>query len=360
MIPLNGKDASDEFEEAGHTTLSRKEVGLLVLKGILEGFEKNIAALQTLGWVEEDGIPTVAQLTKVHALVHGTSAKIGHDVVASTAPKTKVLAGIEHPVALDPAKKVALKLAKKETLTHDTVKYTFALPTPDHVLGLPIGQHIHLSTRMANPRTGGDLKLISRAYTPVSNDSDVGVVEFVIKTYYKEQHPRFPDGGWLTQYMDGMKLGDTLDFRGPTGKIIYEGNGWFSINRERKQYKNVGLITGGSGVTPGYQLMKYAEQNSEPLKISMLYASVSTGDILLKSELKDLSSKGFKTKYTVDRLNDGEVWDGYVGFVNEQMVRESLPPPSDDTIVFVCGPPIMVSKCLEPICKKLGYTMVDY
>lgn len=213
---------------------------------------------------------------------------------------------------------------------------------------------------MANPRTGGDLKLISRAYTPVSNDSDVGVVEFVIKTYYKEQHPRFPDGGWLTQYMDGMRLGDTLDFRGPTGKIIYEGNGWFSINRERKQYKNVGLITGGSGVTPGYQLMKYAEQNSEPLKISMLYASVSTGDILLKSELKELSSKGFQTKYTVDRLNDGEVWDGYVGFVNEQMVRESLPPPSDDTIVFVCGPPIMISKCLEPLCKKLGYDMVEY
>merc|ERR1712187_511269 len=116
-------------EEAGHTTLSRKEVDRLVLKGILEGFEKNIAALQTLGWVEEDGIPTVAQVTKVHEFVHGTSAKTGGDAVANAAPRTKVMAGIERPVALDPTRKVALKLAKKKPLTHDTVKYTFALPT---------------------------------------------------------------------------------------------------------------------------------------------------------------------------------------------------------------------------------------
>jgi cytochrome-b5 reductase len=213
---------------------------------------------------------------------------------------------------------------------------------------------------MSNPRTGGDIKYISRAYTPVSNDSDIGIVEFVIKTYYKEQHPRFPDGGWLTQYMDKMQLGDTLDFRGPTGKIIYERDGVFTIHGEKKQYTNIGCITGGSGVTPCFQLMKYAVQNSEPLSISMLYANQTPKDILLRDELDALSTKGMKTAYTVDRLNDGEAWDGYIGFINEQMVIDSLPPPGDNTIILVCGPPVAIAKCWKPICDKLGYTMVEF
>ena len=46
----------------------------------------------------------------------------------------------------------------------------------------------------------------------------------IIKTYYKNEHPKFPDGGWLSQHMDTMRIGDELDFRGPTGAIIYEGD----------------------------------------------------------------------------------------------------------------------------------------
>jgi len=160
--------------------------------------------------------------------------------------------------------------------------------------------------------------------------------------------------------LDKMQLGDTLDFRGPTGKIIYEGDGFFSIHGEKKQYKNIGFITGGSGVTPCFQLMKYTAQNSEPLNISLLYANQTPKDILLKDELDAFSTKGMKTAYTVDRLNEGEVWDGYTGFINEQMVKDSLPPPGDDTLVLVCGPPVAIAKCWKPICDKLGYTMVEF
>jgi len=78
---------------------------------------------------------------------------------------------------------------------------------------------------MANPCTGGEPKYVSRLYTPTSADDDKGIVEFVIKTYYKDQHPKFPDGDWLSQYMDALEIGDTLDIRGPSVKIIYKGKG---------------------------------------------------------------------------------------------------------------------------------------
>lgn len=42
------------------------------------------------------------------------------------------------------------------------------------ILGLPVGQHIHLSAKI-----GDDL--IVRSYTPVSSDDDHGYVDIVIK-----------------------------------------------------------------------------------------------------------------------------------------------------------------------------------
>lgn len=36
------------------------------------------------------------------------------------------------------------KLVEKESLSHDTRKFTFELQTPETVLGLPVGQHITL------------------------------------------------------------------------------------------------------------------------------------------------------------------------------------------------------------------------
>jgi NAD(P)H-flavin reductase len=198
-------------------------------------------------------------------------------------------------------------------------------------------------------------------YTPISGDDDLGVVEFVIKTYYKEQHPRFPDGGWLSQYMDSLKIGDTLDFKGPSGRIIYKGKGIFSLSGKETRYTHVGIISGGTGVTPGYQLMKYAAQHSEPLSISLLSANQSKDDILLKDELGALSAKGMKVAFTVDRVKDGDDWNGYVGFISETMVRETMPPPGEGTLILCCGPPVMIEKCVQPICKALGYaTVIDF
>jgi NAD(P)H-flavin reductase len=262
-----------------------------------------------------------------------------------------------HPVTLRPGKKMKLKLAQRTQLSRTVVLYSFALPSPEHVLGLPVGQHVHISTKMANPRTGGELKPVSRAYTPISTNTHKGRVDLVIKTYYKEEHPRFPDGGWLSQYMDNMKVGDELDFKGPTGKIVYEGAGVFNIRGERRKYSKIGGITGGTGVTPCFQLMQHADLYKEPLEMALLYANQTPDDILLKDRLDDLSRRGQRVAYTVDRVPDDTVWGGYVGFISADMVEKTMPAPGPDTLILACGPPIMIDKCVRPICEKLGYTV---
>jgi cytochrome-b5 reductase len=48
----------------------------------------------------------------------------------------------------DPDKKYALKLIEKIPVTHDTRIFRFGLPSQEHVLGLPVGQHVYLSARV--------------------------------------------------------------------------------------------------------------------------------------------------------------------------------------------------------------------
>jgi NAD(P)H-flavin reductase len=266
-----------------------------------------------------------------------------------------VLDSSGRPMALRPGEKITLKLKERKQLSRTVVHYSFALPSKDHVMGLPIGQHVMISTKMANPRTGGDKKYTVRAYTPISTTDTLGTVDLVIKTYYKDEHPRFPDGGWLSQYMDQMKVGDTLDFKGPTGAIVYEGQGVFSIKHKKRHYKKIGCLSGGTGLTPCYQLMQHTANHKEPLEISLLYANQTPEDILIKDKLDDFTAKGMKVSYTVDRVPEGTPWDGFVGFVTEDMIKSTMPEPGEDTLILACGPPIMVDKCLRPICEKLGY-----
>lgn len=144
---------------------------------------------------------------------------------------------------LDPNEKYLLPLIEKEEISHDTRRFRFGLPSADHVLGLPVGQHIHLIATIND-------ELVIRAYTPVSSDDNKGYVDLVIKVYKRNVHPKFPDGGKMSQYVDSLKIGDTITFRGPTGKLQYLGNGQFSIKKLRKDpaeivnVKIVNLIAG--------------------------------------------------------------------------------------------------------------------
>ena len=48
--------------------------------------------------------------------------------------------------------------------------------------------------------------------------------------------------------------------------------------------------------------------------------------------------------YTIDKTKDGKIpegWKGGVGYVTKDMASAHIPPPSDDNLVLVCGPPPM-------------------
>ncbi|TRY54284.1 hypothetical protein DNTS_021270, partial [Danionella cerebrum] len=79
-------------------------------------------------------------------------------------------------------------------------------------------------------------------------------------------------------------------------------------------------------------------------------------DILLRPELEEIMANHptrLKLWFTVDRAPDG--WEYSEGFINEEMVRKHLPPPGDDTLILMCGPPPMIQFACNPSLDKVGH-----
>lgn len=269
--------------------------------------------------------------------------------VGSSAPKAPV-------TLLSSDTKYSLKLIEKEEINHDTRRFRFALPSPGHILGLPIGQHVYLSARING-------NLVIRAYTPVSSNEDRGFVELVVKIYYKNAHPKFPEGGKMSQYLDGMEIEDCIDFRGPNGLLVYKGKGKFAIKPDKKSEpkirfaRNLGMIAGGTGITPMLQLIRHIVKDPEDkTKCYLLFANQTEKDILLRAELEAIAEEypdQFSLWYTLDRPTQG--WEFGSGFVDADMIRKHLPAPGDHSLVVMCGPPPMIQFACSPSLDSLAY-----
>ncbi|KAM6985411.1 NADH-cytochrome b5 reductase 3-like [Aplochiton taeniatus] len=257
----------------------------------------------------------------------------------------------------DPSIKYALRLIDKQIISHDTRKFKFALPSPEHVLGLPIGQHIYLSAKV-------DGKLVVRPYTPVSSDDDKGFVDLVVKIYFKDVNPKFPEGGKMSQYLESLRINDCIDFRGPSGLLVYKGKGTFAIQAEKKSTpvmksaKHVGMIAGGTGITPMLQVVTAVMKDPEDQTVChLLFANQTEKDILVRLELEEIVANHpdrFKLWFTLDRAPQD--WEYSQGFISEDLVREHLPPPSDDTLILMCGPPPMIQFACNPNLDKVGHS----
>ncbi|KAI8321425.1 NADH-cytochrome b5 reductase 1 [Martensiomyces pterosporus] len=221
------------------------------------------------------------------------------------------------------------KLIKKVQLSPNTARYRFALPTEDSVLGLPIGRHIQVMAVV-----GG--KEVARSYTPTSTDNDKGFFELVVKTY---------PTGVISSHLASMKVGDSINVRGPRGAFQYTPN----------MVRAIGMIAGGTGITPMYQIIQHILDNPEDkTHVSVIFANVNEEDILLKEQLDKWAAEhqNFKVSYVLN--NPPEGWTGGVGFVTKDMIQAQLPKPASDIRILLCGPPPMV-KAMDAGLADLGY-----
>ena len=261
-----------------------------------------------------------------------------------------------------------LRLLVKEPLSHDTCLLRFGLPHKNMVLGLPVGKHFKIyMPNLAGVEPGkwngqddheADKNEIERAYTPTTGNEELGYVDLVVKVYRAGQVARFPDGGKVSQQLDKLFVGDTIDVAGPFGLVEYQGKSMFKIGSKPALRKTmVGMLAGGSGITPMLQVLQASLADEEDLTLfSLIYANQTEQDILVRDKLEALAKKHpdrFKLHYTVDRPTPG--WKYSAGFITADMLKEHMPPVSDETLVLMCGPPPMIKFACKANLDALGY-----
>jgi len=250
-------------------------------------------------------------------------------------------------------------LKRKLMISGDSYVFTFELPDPDLPLGLGVGEHIVIHAFLPTPfmPTGEDVR---RKYTPTSKITQKGTFDLVVKIYRKGEHPVFPNGGIMTPYLESLNLGDKITISGPTGKFKYRGQGTIyrkKINNE-SQYKELGLICGGSGLAPMFQIIQAIfDDKSDNTKVHLLFANRSEADILLKEELDEfVEDPRFKVHYTVDKA--GKSWNGFVGYITKEMIAQTMPAPHKEVLISCCGNKPM-NKLIRSLCYEIGHDVIN-
>ncbi|CAD5169981.1 unnamed protein product [Musa acuminata subsp. malaccensis] len=192
------------------------------------------------------------------------------------------------PALMNPGKRrVQCNLVAKKTVSHDVRLFRFALPSADQVLGLPVGKHIFLCATI-------DGKLCMRPYTPTSPVDEIGHFELLINVYFKGENPKFPNGGLMSQHLESLPIGSTLDVKGPLGHIEYAGRGNFLVDGKHRSTRRLAMIAGGTGITPVYQVIQAVLRDPENrTEMHLVYANRSEDDILLRDELDILLQKSY-------------------------------------------------------------------
>ncbi|KAK2774714.1 hypothetical protein FQN53_003521 [Emmonsiellopsis sp. PD_33] len=213
-----------------------------------------------------------------------------------------------------------LPLIRKDQLSPNVYRFVFQLPKAHDVVGLPIGQHVAIKATVNG-------EAVSRSYTPTSNNLDLGRVELVIKCY--------PDGLLTGQYLAKLQVGDIVQFRGPKGAMKYH-NGLC---------KKIGMLAGGTGITPMYQLIRaICEDDTDVTEVSLIYANRTEEDIILRNELETFAKKypkNFKLWYMLD--HPPQKWAYGKGYVTPAVMSAKLPECAPDTKIMLCGPPGMIN-----------------
>merc|ERR1719295_424905 len=118
----------------------------------------------------------------------------------------------------------------------------------------------------------------------------------------------------MTQRLDKVAIDDHIECTGPLGRIHYNEPSNLKITEGDKvrnlKVSKIGMLAGGTGITPMYQVMQYIHRNRETdeTEISLIFANKTEKDILLKDEFKEMveNNKNIKVYHTVEKVENNK------------------------------------------------------
>jgi len=148
--------------------------------------------------------------------------------------------------------------------------------------------------------------------------------------------------GNVTNALNNLKLKDKIGIRGPYG------NG-YPISRLIK--KNIIIIAGGTGLASLRGLVQHIEHNKDNFGDVHIFLGFRTpSDILFRKDIEEWKKK-FNLELTIDKAEGS--WKGNTGLITELIEKAKI--NKENTIVIICGPPIMIKFVIQ-LLQKIGFT----
>jgi len=110
---------------------------------------------------------------------------------------------------------------------------------------------------------------------------------------------------------------------------------------EEYRGKNLVFVAGGIGLIPLRSAIVYALANRDHYgRIQIFHGAKTPNELMYVPMLHEWErTPGVECHMTVDRAAEG--WTGNVGVVGSLFKKSEVEVPVENTIAFVCGPPIM-------------------
>lgn len=155
---------------------------------------------------------------------------------------------------------------------------------------------------------------------------------------------RLEDGEVSPYLTEELRVGDTLELRGPVG-------GYFVWDED--DGGPLLLIAGGSGIVPLRAIIRQRLRSGSDSPVRLLYSSRTQPDVIYRAEL-DSYKDPIAVSYALTRARPPG-WTGYARRVDARMLAEVAWPAAEEPLIFVCGPTNFVETAAGTLVG-LGYS----
>ncbi len=268
-------------------------------------------------------------------------------------PELALLAGNIFAYAVSPKKKLILELKEKIQVTADVYDFLFK---SDHKLLFKPGQYLEWTLGHDDQDTRGMRRYFTIASSPTEEYIRMGVKFYPNSSSFKQSMLFLSPGDKIVASQlagdfvlpKDKNMGFAAYFRRLLGK-------WKLLPFPLAPLENKKLvfIAGGIGITPFRSMIKYLLDTKEKRNAILLFSNKAPADVVYKDIFDKAGQQlGLKTIYTVTDTPYPEDWPGERGFIDEQMIRRTV-PDYKERMFFLSGSHAMVVAFNE-ILQKMG------
>ncbi|MGB9926889.1 MAG: FAD-dependent oxidoreductase [Methanosarcina sp.] len=138
-----------------------------------------------------------------------------------------------------------------------------------------------------------------------------------------------------------LSSGDKVSMMGAFGDFTFQG-----------EYNKVGMLSGGIGITPLRNMIKYSVDRNLSSNMILLYSNRFENDIAFKVELDEVQTKNPNIKVIETITKPDLDWKGVSGRINTEMVKKFIPDYLEREF-YVSGPQKMVDTMIS-LLRELG------